>query len=75
MNTRLAGTLLSLVLCLTAPALAQPAHQVVDLNTAPILLETPWVFIDRYHLTDAAQRSVASILAARLEEPPAEPTR
>jgi trimeric autotransporter adhesin len=33
MNMRLAGTLLSLLLCLTVPALAQPAHQVVDLNT------------------------------------------
>ena len=43
--------------------------EVVDLNTSPVLLETPWVFIDRYHLSDAAQRSVASILAARLDEP------
>ena len=33
MNVRLVGTLLSLVLCCALPALAQPAHQVADLNT------------------------------------------
>jgi hypothetical protein len=37
--------------------------QVVDLNTEPRLLALEWVFIDRYHLTDEAQRVVAEILA------------
>jgi hypothetical protein len=36
---------------------------VVDLNTDPRLLAVEWVFIDRYHLTDDAQRVVAEILA------------
>jgi hypothetical protein len=38
---------------------------VVDLNTEPRLLDVEWVFIDRYHLTDEAQRAVAEILASR----------
>ena len=36
---------------------------VVDLNVEPRLLAVEWAFIDRYHLTDAAQRAVAEILA------------
>ena len=38
----------------------------VDLNVEPRLLELDWVFIDRYHLTDAAQERVAEILALRM---------
>ena len=37
----------------------------IDLNASP-LTETPWVFIDRYHLTDAAQARIAALLAAFL---------
>lgn len=36
---------------------------VIDLNDAPRLVAVPWVFIDRYHLTDEAQATVAGILA------------
>jgi hypothetical protein len=37
--------------------------RVVDLNVDPRLVDLEWVFIDRYHLTDEAQRAVAEILA------------
>jgi hypothetical protein len=36
---------------------------VVDLNVEGRLLALDWVFIDRYHLTDEAQRVVAEVLA------------
>jgi hypothetical protein len=39
---------------------------VLDLNAEPGLLALDWVFIDRYHLTDEAQRVVAEAIAARL---------
>jgi hypothetical protein len=41
---------------------------VLDLNTDARLLGLDWVFIDRYHLTDAAQRVVAEILAEAVEK-------
>jgi lysophospholipase L1-like esterase len=41
---------------------------VVDLNTAPRLLAVPWVFIDRYHLTDDGQCAVAEVLAEAVKK-------
>jgi hypothetical protein len=38
----------------------------VDLNTANDLLASDWVFIDRYHLTDGAQRTISEILHAQI---------
>lgn len=40
--------------------------EAVDLNASAELIELPWVFIDRYHLTDAAQAQIAAALADRL---------
>jgi hypothetical protein len=37
--------------------------ETLDLNTEPRLVAVPWVFIDRYHLTDEAQAVIAQILA------------
>jgi hypothetical protein len=47
------------------------AHRipVLDLNTLPELLELEWVFLDRYHLTDAAQERIAGAIAAALPGP------